>query len=151
MATEGSDLASGTAPKTRKPVWTPTESEWLSLVPQAPEGHLESESHLSGFTDAAEEDPAARLRTSNPVTREMLNRELAPFPAFRFSVFAELAAGKLSEKTSPLFLPGYLEVMCLNGPMYIFNDGRFLVKDMVACTVGLAVVIIAAGLPFLNA
>jgi hypothetical protein len=151
MATTNSDPSLETVANSRNAVWKPTEKEWVALFPQKPEGHLDSESHLSGFTDAAESDPAAELRIATPVTREMLNRDLAPFPVLRFSVFAELAAGRVSEKAGPLFLPGYLVVIALNGPMYLFNDGRFATKDMVACTIGLAVVIVCAGLPFLNA
>jgi len=128
-------------------IWRPTEAEWLALFPSKPDGRSPSERHLSGFGDASESDPAAELRRIWPTTREVLNRELARIPALRFAIFAEFFAGTLSRQAGSAFSLASSFYLAMNGPAYVFNDGRFQTGDLITGTISEAFVIIAGGLP----
>ena len=125
----------------QKRVWIRTDSEWLALFPIA-EFPDQQQSHLTELGGAIRTDPGAALRLANPITRSVLHRELAPFPALRLAMFAELFAGTITVGFT--FLVSYPLLLALMAPAYIYNDGRFLVKDL-AIETGLTVFIIVGG------
>lgn len=127
--------------------WKPREAEWLALFPTAPGHRASSESHLSDFGDSAEIDLAANLRRESPITREVLNRELAPYPMLRFAMNAELALGPLGKRGGLLYTVIYVISLALNGPVYQFNDGRFQTRDLVVMTAMEFFVSIVVGVP----
>lgn len=82
VSEEGGDIpliGTGTETGTATESWNPTPVEWLALFPTAPDGPSPTESHLLGDRDAQlMVDLAAELRKERPITREVLERELAP-------------------------------------------------------------------------
>lgn len=63
-------------------------------------------------------------------------------------MFAELFAGKLSARAGSVFSLAFFFLLAMNAPMFLFNDGRFQLKDMISGVVAEGFVIIMALLPF---
>jgi hypothetical protein len=137
-------------PRKCRRLFEPTEQEWLALFPVAPEGPPLSDSHLSGFGDASERSRCIAAQSNTYYRKGSLVRPRAlPGPQIsRFRcTFAELFAGNLGQRVGAAYAISSCSYFALNAPMYLYNDGRFQLTDMVASTVSMVLVILGGGFP----